>query len=337
MSGLTISPFSPALMLEIIRVWLEHKADVWFVWLLVATVALFVGILLDERAERILPMRYRITSDGSVLEDERRSNWQSGLRTLGFWLAVSSIIGEGIFEFLGARAEGRVREFANSNVAFVQRQASDANVRSATAIERGEQLGALLDRQRRTMEQFKRQGDDAQRRLTEATNRLDLELKRRGPRQKLLETAMIGKDHRLSPFNGQRVLVVTCLEQTFDRNPIRAFAESNNALGGVGLNPIDLERNEAADELRRQLLNEAHWDLLVATARCAIIGLHLYINPEVDNQTRQAAEALSHVLHDALLLPDGSPAVVSVVLAPIDVEYDARRFVVVFVANNPLL
>src|SRR6202022_1766346 len=116
MSGLMVVPFSPALVPEIIRIWLEHKADAWFVWLLIATVALFVGILMDERAERILPMKYRITDDGSALEDERRNGWQNRIRTFGFWLAVASIIGEGIFEFLGARAEGRGREFANTRV-----------------------------------------------------------------------------------------------------------------------------------------------------------------------------------------------------------------------------
>jgi len=129
-------PFSPSLIPEIIRTFLEHKADVWFVWMLVATVALFVGILLDERVERIVAMRYRISDDGNVLEDEERARWQEVLRTIGFWLAVASIIGEGVCEFMGARAEGRVREFANTRVLIAQQQAVSANGRALEAIDR---------------------------------------------------------------------------------------------------------------------------------------------------------------------------------------------------------
>jgi hypothetical protein len=42
----------------------------------------FVWVL--SRAEGILPMRYLVTDDGTLLEDERRSGWQIRLRTSDF-------------------------------------------------------------------------------------------------------------------------------------------------------------------------------------------------------------------------------------------------------------
>ena len=133
-------PFSPPLMLETARIALERRADLWFDWLIAATVCLFVGVIFDDKIEWILPARYRIGDAGSVFATPTRETWQHGLKEFGFWLAIFSIIGEGLFEVLGARAEGRVRQFNNDVLVFTQGQAANANERAGDALLEQEKL-----------------------------------------------------------------------------------------------------------------------------------------------------------------------------------------------------
>jgi hypothetical protein len=333
-------------MYELLRTSFESTANWWFLCLLYATVALFIGVVLEERADLIIPSRYRVNSDtGYVLANENRERWQQRLKTFGLWLTVGAIVGEGLFEFLGARAENKVREVGSVMLSFAQQEATIADERAASAIvqagdvaKSAREFGGLLKTEHETTEQFKKQATESEARLTQATARLDLVLKSRGPRKALLHDAVIGNDPRINAFKGQRVLVVTCLNPTFDRSPRRLFVRANEAFAGLAVNPIDIERNEAAEELRKQLSNGAHWEAHAVTNQCDLIGLQLNVNPEANSGTKQAAAALSQVLHDALLSPEGSPGVVPLAPMPIPgVQYDISQFVVVFVADNPLL
>lgn len=347
MSGLTAMPFSPSVMLEIIRVWLEHKADVWFIWLLIATVALFVGILLDERAERILPTRYLITNDGSVLEDERRGRLQNGLRTLGFWFAVASIIGEGLFEFLGARAESTVRQFANVRVVIAQQSAATAIAQAGDVASSATELGRLLKDEQRINAKFRKQSTETEARLAMATDelekatslsrsveqRLDLDTRKRRPRNVLIHEARIADDLRLAAFQKQHILVVTCSEPGVEARPEAGIGNENN--------PFVVEREATSQEVGRQLLG-AHWYSAIISLPCAnFVGMRFNVERTADSRTTWAADTLAAVLNEALLLEPGAllpirraelPATTPF---PAYAAYDPRTTVLLFIYNNP--
>jgi hypothetical protein len=321
-NGLILIPFSPALVPEIIRVWLEHKADVWFVWLLIATVALFVGILLDERAERFLPMKYRIADDGTVLEDEKRSGWQNKLRTFGFWLAVASIIGEGIFEFLGARAEGHVRDFADTRVTIATQQAADATRLAGNISNRADKLAELLSKEQETDERFQIQARKTEASLATATDdlrkataQLDLVSRRRQPRGTLIHEAHIESDVRLRAFRGQGVAPIGC-----DTAIVDVIRPGAIASRWFSADPVTTERRETSKELAVGLMG-AKWAVrggAVGTMPCSTGGpnLRIWVDPAASDRTQLAAKAVASVLHDVLLFEREDDPPVSV--SPID-------------------
>lgn len=247
-----VFPFSPFLIPEIIRTFLEHRADVWFVWMLVATVALFAGILLEERVERIIVMRYQISDDGSILEDEERARWQERLRTIGFWLAVVSIVGEGVCEFMGARAEGRVREFANTRVLMAQQEAvlaaevaAEANARTLREIE----ARLVLEKELK---------DEAA-----ARDAVAKAVAWRKPKRGLIKS-LTGS---LSKFSGQKFIIVF---DAAEPERFNVFSWINLLLGTSGWN---LEPIPSRGELKVPLTNVGLWitpnapDKVIAAAR----------------------------------------------------------------------
>ena len=122
-------------------------------------------------------------------------------------MAIVSIIGEGLFEVLGARAQGKVREFANTRVLIAQQEATNADIRAGHAIlqtksvaEDAKQLGGTSQNRAANHGACPEAGHPSGSALKKDLNRLDLDVKRRTARAALLSNADIAEDLRLSPF-----------------------------------------------------------------------------------------------------------------------------------------
>jgi hypothetical protein len=275
-------------MFEIVRITLENTADFWFRWLLYSTIALFIGVVLEERADRIIRPRYLLNLDtGYAQSDATRDRWQSGIKTFGLWLTVGAIIAEGLFEFLGARAEGRVRDFSNVML-------SAASTRASDAIKQVGDVSILLDRQRKATERFETQATLAEEALKKDLKRTNLDVRARAPRMVSFRDAKIGEDPRLKPFVRQHVHVFDCE----GRRPDDRLAP-------------DDEVYATTFELAYELTYVAHWHAIQQHRVCDVTGtpegIEIVISPRASSMAKDAAKALRLVLHDALAIDPHVP------------------------------
>ncbi len=122
---------------------LEHFRDSLFHGLLICTLAVFVGVILEE-AEHWLPSgRMRLDASRSIFIPSPLIAWKRALIRLGWILIVIGVLGEGIFEYAAQEADGIVQDFSNILLGTTQASsdlavdvAATANQRAAEANER---------------------------------------------------------------------------------------------------------------------------------------------------------------------------------------------------------
>src|SRR5229473_7170861 len=117
---------------ELIRADLQEMRDLYFLWLLIATGAVLLGILM-EGPEVVLDL-----SDG--FRRRRNSNlgtknahhplWVLILSSIGWFLIFSGVIGEGISEGLVSWADGSLQTFNDILLAGATDRAAKANERA---------------------------------------------------------------------------------------------------------------------------------------------------------------------------------------------------------------
>jgi hypothetical protein len=125
---------------ESIRNDLQRIRDVYFVWLLVCTALVAVGVLLEETES--IPLRktrFNISTGIPVLS-YRLISWKKRITTIGWILIVIGVIGEGIFEGCVSKADVLVETFNTTLLVAAQKEAELADVQSASANERAGEL-----------------------------------------------------------------------------------------------------------------------------------------------------------------------------------------------------
>lgn len=113
---------------EMIRKDLEAFRAVFFWCLVAATVAVVVGVILEE-AQEWMPTVKKVLRLDPIVE----YRWAKKLVKLGWILIVVGVAGEGIFEVYVSRADSILNAFDNILLTEARKQASDAVLGAATA------------------------------------------------------------------------------------------------------------------------------------------------------------------------------------------------------------
>jgi hypothetical protein len=130
LSSLSASSFSSliASLDEIVRKDLEAFRAELFWCLVAATMAVVVGVILEEAQEWTPTGKWALRLDPIT-----EYRWAKKLVKLGWILIVVGVAGEGIFEVLVTRADGILGTFDNILLTEARREASDAVLGAATA------------------------------------------------------------------------------------------------------------------------------------------------------------------------------------------------------------
>jgi hypothetical protein len=167
---------------ESVRAGLIKTADLYFWWLVGSTIVLLVGAV----GEYFNPFEWLRKNNLKVGRSVRPSHrWVRSIfisEQLAIWMVIGGIAGEGVFEYLGARAESAVREF-DSNMSIAARKEATDGLNTASQ------------------------------RLTGAKHDIDaarLALRAQGPRWALLREAAPELSKRLAPFARQRTDLLIC-------------------------------------------------------------------------------------------------------------------------------
>jgi hypothetical protein len=113
---------------EMVRKDLEAFRAVFFVRLVASTVAVVVGVILEEAQDWMPPVK-RILRLDPITE----YRWAKKLVKLGWILIVIGVAGEGLFEVYVSKADSILSTFNNILLTEARREASDAVLRAATA------------------------------------------------------------------------------------------------------------------------------------------------------------------------------------------------------------
>jgi hypothetical protein len=192
----SLSPVSEivASLDESIKSNLEKVRD-WYFWLLViSTVVVFVGVVLEEAEgwmsylKSVLPLQpiteYRLTKK---------------LATLGWIFICAGVMGEGVFEVLVAKADSAIHSFDEALLDEARKEAGSAAKSAKTAHEEAD----AVDRESKDL---KTRLDAASRQLADAEQDILAE----GPRWRILKRGEDEFIKSLKPFAGQRLTVVIC-------------------------------------------------------------------------------------------------------------------------------
>lgn len=121
LSSLSPQPSIIASLDESIKNELEAARAWYFEWLIVSTVVVFVGVLLEE-AEGWVPYLKRVLPLQPITEYRLVKK----LSKLGWILICMGVMGEGVFEVLVSRADTKLQHFQDNLITEARRQAGDA-------------------------------------------------------------------------------------------------------------------------------------------------------------------------------------------------------------------
>lgn len=261
--------------------------DRYFGWLLICTGAVAIGVIMEEVGEldfkkRGILLAVKLARFQIEIPAYRLKAWLRRIVRAGWLLVVVGVIGEGLFEGFVSREDGHLQSIDGSLLSVAQQQASDIG-------DHADRLAKLLEIEEGIVARLQRDEKGTEARLSSATSdlteaqwRMDLDIRRRGPRAKLLFDANIRLDPRLAPIphRRQQVLILTCI-------------------------PRDTETEEAAVRLGEEL-SARGWldqvDRIECPATIGILSPTIVVSPRADDICHANAEALSEVLIDALLL-----------------------------------
>ncbi|HTR38966.1 MAG TPA: hypothetical protein VMH80_23835 [Bryobacteraceae bacterium] len=356
---------------------LDRQSEYLRIWLYIWTAAVAVGLILEYRKEFIrlgellwiyitgrVPfewwrIRALIIAIGAgtlvtvgVMGELGIEFRQSGLETE--LAATNGKLTGDLGELAKDAADNASDALRDANTAMMQvgtvepkaRAAEEASKTAISASKKAEGTASsaltMATAARQKADTVEKQAAESEARLTSATTDLasaqrilELSFRRRSPREGLLHDADIAEDLRLRPFREQKVTILSCWPEQLD-TPEQVFRAFFKTLGSGG-NPIDRERNDAVHELGFQL-TRAHWDPDLGVEFCAsVFGIQIQLDPTANDRTRLAAEQLSQVLHDALLIEGRGPLVFSLSLGRDQLRFinDGVHSFVVTVGDNP--
>lgn len=288
---------------DLVRLDLQFARDSYFLWLLVSSGMVALGVILEgpeviHESSRVLRNLFRPNDNKRVTP-----SWIVLVGLLGWILVAIGVAGEGIAEAVVSKTDSQLEFLNRTLLTEAQTQVALANARAVEAIKetgtvsaRADSLGTLLKEEQETNKRFQKEARKAEARLLEAsavltnvTVGLDLANRRRGPRETLLIEAKVASDPRLAPFAGQPVEVSNCERHLSDP--------------AASQDPSGAERRQTLARLMSVLLG-AQWlpkeDQQSCVADPRGRGIDVLIEPTAVTSTQQAAEALALVLHDAL-------------------------------------
>jgi len=248
------------------RMVLIQKADQCFWGLIISTIILFVGAIMEYWH----PLKRFHTHNVNTRTRERSPRtWV--IRSQGAWekIAVAFVVigigGEGIFEYVGARAETAVRNFDNQT-AITAGRAADGAVNDFNTAQ--SQLKALTT-----------QAGDLDTRLQQGFAQLNAV----SPRSVLLEIAAPSISQRLLPFAPRKLVVEMC-----------------------GVSPNDQEKRETWGVLLHILREDAKWGspensgLTWGKCPANLLGIVVFLDDLASEKTKKAAKSLSIELQSVL-------------------------------------
>ena len=295
---------------DLVRIDFQGARDSYFLWLLISSGAVAAGVILE--GPEVIHESARVLRNLLDHNERRTPRWIVLVGLLGWILVAVGVAGEGIAEAVVSKTDSQL-EFLNrtllteeqNRVALANERAESAITQAGDVASQATALRALLKEEQQIIEKFREQSTKTEARLSEATaaltnatarlestqERLELANRRHGLRETLLIEAKVARDARLAPFAGQHVKVSDC-----ERHSDRAASQD----------PTGVERRETLAELMAELLG-AQWLPVEDQQSCVADprgrGIDVLIESTAVNSTRQAAEALASVLHDALLDP----------------------------------
>jgi len=175
---------------------LQATADRWFLWLLISSAVVAVGVALEAWEATIILKRWYRLKRGKEVAAPNEKNWAIPASYLGLLLVIAGVVGEGVSEGFVSNADTALRVHYSQMLAQAETDAGDAKFRAAE--------------------------------LESQTVILEERILELGPRDLLLygkreEAFMYG----LRQFKGQKVQVRICI---FNNNEVRGTAERLTAL-----------------------------------------------------------------------------------------------------------
>jgi hypothetical protein len=139
-----MSSVAPQILLvldEVVRNGFQSLRDSYFHKLTACTIAVVVGVILEEAeyflswpsVRRFIPLRI-------LLPTHRFDFWGRIIAKLGWALIVIGVAGEGLYEARVSHADGWLQDFSNTMLATAQRQAAEAIGEAGRAMERAATL-----------------------------------------------------------------------------------------------------------------------------------------------------------------------------------------------------
>jgi hypothetical protein len=284
----------------LIREDLLNLRDLYFEWLLIFCGFVVLGVILE--GPEVVHETFAMIRHTPALE-KKTAPWITWLALIGWLFVVLGVAGELATDALVSKADGLVQTFNDILLADAERESAQAELRAGDAktsaddaalaakrAERSADTAQLLARgARQEADSFekdivsaKEQAADAESHLAEALKRAaraQAELDRLKAPRTLSDEQAEALARKLKPF-GPQVFEVT---PYWDSKESRTIAERIAAVlvEGAGWK---IEQPKA-------------WTGLLG----GVVGIIVYVHPEADNSTKQAAETLvSELVNDGL-------------------------------------
>jgi hypothetical protein len=217
---------------ELIKPFLLEGRSEWHTFLLLATLAVVVGVALevweifhDVREEidhnrGIARTRLLTLSGEGIPVIEHRHTWMKTLGAVGWIFVVLGVAGEFEFDSIISDFDNGIRLIDDSLLRQARSESTDANVNAALATQEATRADA------RTLREI------------EARSVIEKQLVWMGPRQLLIEAAHAQFDKYLKQFEGQSAIVVACGAQVTlgDQETTITAGDLNSALKEAGWN-----------------------------------------------------------------------------------------------------
>jgi hypothetical protein len=219
------------------------------------------------------------------------------------WVFILMVVGGLIGEFVGDAGvflfSGTLQTISDEEVAKLTKKANEADERSKKLEQSNRQLAIVqsgldmrLEAERQKTARFQKEANDA---------RLALEnrVRTQGPRYSLLRIAAPKLAREMSKFAGQRAALIICGIYRKERETLETWGELANILG-----PETIKGVRGANW--KMVRGDPIWDKCFLSMQ----GIAVMVSPESPKSTRDAAEALSKGLRNALPPYNNNPVVV---------------------------
>jgi len=137
---------------ECVRIELKAFRDSYFHWLFICTIAVFVGVVLEEFDSLPVGKPRLDSAKGIFVPRYGLIKWKKRLAKLGWILIVLGVLGEGVFEYEFSSADELLQALDENLLADTQKETAFAAERAAAANERTSELQREAEQLRKDAE-----------------------------------------------------------------------------------------------------------------------------------------------------------------------------------------